>query len=80
MVSNKTGLPLPDVTADDPGGFGLGLGRFYRKGTWRGLLGSTRAKPSASERSSPIGRSSISSPPERSTAGRRTARTSSFPP
>jgi len=31
MVSNKTGLPLPEVTADDPGGFGLGLGRFYRK-------------------------------------------------
>ena len=31
MVSNSTGLPLPDVTADDPGGFGLGLGRFYRK-------------------------------------------------
>jgi D-alanyl-D-alanine carboxypeptidase len=31
MVSNKTGLPLPEVTADEPGGFGLGLGRFYRK-------------------------------------------------
>jgi D-alanyl-D-alanine carboxypeptidase len=31
MVSNKTGLPLSEVTADDPGGFGLGLGRFYRK-------------------------------------------------
>ena len=31
MVSNKTGLPLPEVTADDPGGFGLGIGRFYRK-------------------------------------------------
>ena len=31
LVSNKTGLPLRDVTADDPGGFGLGLGRFYRK-------------------------------------------------
>jgi D-alanyl-D-alanine carboxypeptidase len=31
LVSNKTGLPLPDVTADDPVGFGLGLGRFHRK-------------------------------------------------
>ena len=31
MVSNKTGLPLRDVTADEPEGFGLGLGRFYRK-------------------------------------------------
>jgi len=31
LVSNKTGLPLRDVTADDPGGFGLGLVRFYRK-------------------------------------------------
>lgn len=31
LVSNKTGLPLPDVTADDPGGFGLGVGRFYRQ-------------------------------------------------
>ena len=31
LVSNKTGLPLPEVTADEPGGFGLGLGRFYRK-------------------------------------------------
>jgi D-alanyl-D-alanine carboxypeptidase len=31
LVSNKTGLPLSDVTADDPVGFGLGLGRFYRK-------------------------------------------------
>jgi D-alanyl-D-alanine carboxypeptidase len=31
MVSNKTGLPLPEVTVDEPGGFGLGLGRFYRK-------------------------------------------------
>jgi D-alanyl-D-alanine carboxypeptidase len=31
LVSNKTGLPLADVTADDPGGFGLGIGRFYRK-------------------------------------------------
>jgi D-alanyl-D-alanine carboxypeptidase len=30
LVSNKTGLPVRDVTADDPGGFGLGLGRFYR--------------------------------------------------
>jgi D-alanyl-D-alanine carboxypeptidase len=31
MVSNKTGLPLSEVTADDPVGFGLGLGRFYRE-------------------------------------------------
>ena len=31
LVSNKTGLPLRDVAADDPGGFGLGLGRSYRK-------------------------------------------------
>jgi D-alanyl-D-alanine carboxypeptidase len=31
MVSNKTGAPLSEVTADEPGGFGLGLGRFYRK-------------------------------------------------
>ena len=31
LVSNKTGQPLRDVSADDPGGFGLGLGRFYRK-------------------------------------------------
>jgi D-alanyl-D-alanine carboxypeptidase len=31
LVSDKTGLPLRDVTAGDPGGFGLGLGRSYRK-------------------------------------------------
>jgi D-alanyl-D-alanine carboxypeptidase len=31
LVSNKTGKPLSEVTADDPVGFGLGLGRFYRK-------------------------------------------------
>jgi D-alanyl-D-alanine carboxypeptidase len=31
LVSNKTGAPLSEVTADDPVGFGLGLGRFYRK-------------------------------------------------
>ena len=31
LVSNKTGLPLQEVSADEPGGFGLGLGRFYRK-------------------------------------------------
>jgi len=31
LVSNKTGKPLPEVSADDPIGFGLGLGRAYRK-------------------------------------------------
>ena len=31
LVSNKTGLPLAEATADDPVGFGLGLGRAYRK-------------------------------------------------
>ncbi len=31
LVSNKTGKPLSEVTADDPAGFGLGLGRFFRK-------------------------------------------------
>jgi len=31
LVSNKTGKPLFEATADDPVGFGLGLGRFYRK-------------------------------------------------
>ncbi len=31
LVSNKTGLPLQEVSTDEPGGFGLGLGRFYRK-------------------------------------------------
>ena len=31
LVSNKTGLPLQEVSADEPGGFGLGLGRFDRK-------------------------------------------------
>jgi D-alanyl-D-alanine carboxypeptidase len=31
LVSNKTGQPLSEVSADDPVGFGLGLGRFYRK-------------------------------------------------
>jgi D-alanyl-D-alanine carboxypeptidase len=31
LVSNKTGKPLPEVSADDPAGFGLGLGRAYRK-------------------------------------------------
>jgi D-alanyl-D-alanine carboxypeptidase len=31
LVSNKTGKPLPELTADEPEGFGLGLGRFYRK-------------------------------------------------
>src|SRR5580692_643167 len=31
LVSNKTGLPLQEVSADEPAGFGLGLGRFYRK-------------------------------------------------
>jgi D-alanyl-D-alanine carboxypeptidase len=31
LVSNKTGLPIGEVTADDPGGFGLGLARLHRK-------------------------------------------------
>ena len=31
LVSNRTGKPLSAVSADDPVGFGLGLGRFYRK-------------------------------------------------
>ncbi len=31
LVSNKTGAPLSEVSAGDPVGFGLGLGRFYRK-------------------------------------------------
>jgi D-alanyl-D-alanine carboxypeptidase len=31
LVSNTTGLPLPEVTPSEPGGFGLGLGRFYRR-------------------------------------------------
>ena len=31
LVSNKTGKPIPEATPDDPVGFGLGLGRFYRK-------------------------------------------------
>src|SRR5271154_5456740 len=31
MVSNKTGLPLSEVTADEPVGFGLGVARAYRK-------------------------------------------------
>jgi D-alanyl-D-alanine carboxypeptidase len=29
VVSVRTGLPIPDVTAADPGGFSLGIGRFY---------------------------------------------------
>jgi D-alanyl-D-alanine carboxypeptidase len=31
LVSNRTGLPLQEVSADEPVGFGLGLGRFHRK-------------------------------------------------
>src|SRR3984957_20294246 len=31
LVSNKTGLPLQEVSADEPVGFGLGLGRSHRK-------------------------------------------------
>lgn len=31
LVSDKTGLPLGEVSADEPGGFGLGIGRAYRK-------------------------------------------------
>jgi D-alanyl-D-alanine carboxypeptidase len=30
IVSTKTGQPIPDVSADDPAGFGLDLGRAYR--------------------------------------------------
>jgi D-alanyl-D-alanine carboxypeptidase len=29
LVSQRTGLPIPDVTVDDPAGFGLGLQRYY---------------------------------------------------
>jgi D-alanyl-D-alanine carboxypeptidase len=29
LVSLKTGLPIPEVTAADPDGFGLGLSQFY---------------------------------------------------
>jgi D-alanyl-D-alanine carboxypeptidase len=29
VVSLKTGRPIPDTTADDPGGFGLGIARIY---------------------------------------------------
>jgi D-alanyl-D-alanine carboxypeptidase len=31
LVSLKTGMPVRDVTADDPRAFGLGLGRAYQK-------------------------------------------------
>jgi D-alanyl-D-alanine carboxypeptidase len=31
LVSNKTGQPLHDVSVDNPSGFGLGIGRSYRK-------------------------------------------------
>lgn len=30
IVSTRTGLPIADVSADDPAGFGLDLGRAYR--------------------------------------------------
>jgi D-alanyl-D-alanine carboxypeptidase len=30
LVSLKTGLPIHDVSADDPSGFGLDLGRSYQ--------------------------------------------------
>jgi D-alanyl-D-alanine carboxypeptidase len=30
IVSTRTGLPIRDVSADDPSGFGLDLGRAYR--------------------------------------------------
>jgi D-alanyl-D-alanine carboxypeptidase len=78
LVSNKTGLPLQEVSPDAPEAFGLGLGRFYRKEIG-GAIGSTRARHSVSGRSSPIGRKTISSSLDPSTAGRRTARTSSVP-
>ena len=29
IVSQKTGLPIQEVSADDPSGFGLDLGRIY---------------------------------------------------
>jgi D-alanyl-D-alanine carboxypeptidase len=29
VVSEKTGCPIPDVSANDPSGFGLGIGRRY---------------------------------------------------
>jgi D-alanyl-D-alanine carboxypeptidase len=31
LASDKTGLPLSEVTANDPAGFGLGVARAYRK-------------------------------------------------
>jgi D-alanyl-D-alanine carboxypeptidase len=31
LVSNKTGLPIQEISADEPAGFGLGIGRFHRK-------------------------------------------------
>jgi D-alanyl-D-alanine carboxypeptidase len=31
LVSNKTGLPIQEISADEPAGFGLGLGRFHRE-------------------------------------------------
>jgi D-alanyl-D-alanine carboxypeptidase len=31
LVSQKTGLPIAEVTPDDPKAFGLALGRFYRQ-------------------------------------------------
>jgi D-alanyl-D-alanine carboxypeptidase len=31
IISTRTGQPIPDVSADDPAGFGLDLGRAYRR-------------------------------------------------
>ena len=70
LVSNKTGVPLQKVSTDEPVGFGLGLGRFYRKelgGAYWFYEGET------------LGFRTIFSSPGPSTAGRRMARISSVP-
>jgi D-alanyl-D-alanine carboxypeptidase len=35
LVSRKTGKPIVETTADDPGGFGLGVAQMYRPGLGR---------------------------------------------